>query len=102
MTADELVTKADIENLKKEMFAFIKKTIDGAAKPRNRALPLVEARKRLGDMADSSIRELMRNGDLAYSKPGKQILVLENDIDDLLQKTRHGTNDEVLSKASRI
>lgn len=86
MYKDELITKSDLEELKKELKESIKNALKN--KPTEKIwLKSNEAQKMLG-ISSSGLRNLRTNGTLPYSKLGGTIYFEHADIIEILEKNK--------------
>lgn len=81
MTADDLLTKKDLADFKRELFALL------AGKPAERPkwLKAVEVRKMLG-VSHGTLQNLRVNGDLPYSKVGGTYFYKAEEVDQMLER----------------
>lgn len=94
MNKDEIVTKRDLEDFKKEIIEAISR-IPSTHKDDGRALTVSEAMTYLGNMARSTLNKKVNEGEIASCKTGKGVKFLKKDLDDYLLRTRRRSNDEI-------
>jgi len=86
MNKDDLITKADLEQLKTEIKDVIVSLIDDKLS-KNKWLKSNEVQKMLG-VSNSTVRSLRLKGLLPYTKIGGSIYYYHSDIINLLEKNR--------------
>lgn len=92
MTADELVTKADLERLRDTLLEAIKKI---STPSDNRTLSLSEACQYLGGMKESTLRQMASTFEIASHKNGKHLTFEIRDLDAYQASTRRRSNAEL-------
>lgn len=101
MTADELLTKGDldkaIDGLKNELLEALQGMLKGSSDP---VYNTAEAAK-LIKCSKASIRRRAANGEIAFSRDGTDLKFLESDLMAYLKKNRVKTMDECMSEARR-
>ncbi|ETZ22835.1 helix-turn-helix domain-containing protein [Pedobacter sp. V48] len=86
MATLDLITRTDLEEFKKELFAELKKlNIDGAEKVQKKWLRSAEVRKVLG-ISPGTLQSLRLNGVLSFTKVGSILYYKYEDINSVLEE----------------
>jgi len=86
MTPDELVTKKDLENFKKELFDLLKPITSGQVPSQQKWLKNKDVAKLLG-ISNASIANLRINGSLPFHKINGTYLYKQSDVDQMMKST---------------
>jgi len=86
MNKDELITKADLDNLKEDIKEIIISLIDDTFS-KNKWLKSTEVQK-MFDISSSTLKSLRLNGVLPYSKMGGTIYYNYSDIISVLEENK--------------
>lgn len=104
MTADELLTKTDLErvvsSLKVELLDSIQSLLGGVGRVGN-VLNVKEAAEYL-KCAEDTVRKRAQRGEIAYSKDGRDLKFYISDLDEYLRSKRIMSVDEASQKASLL
>ncbi|MCQ2103794.1 MAG: helix-turn-helix domain-containing protein [Fibrobacter sp.] len=105
MTADELLTKTDLEKavstLKNELLDSISAMIGGGTATGSRVLNVKQAAEYL-KCAEDTVRKRAQRGEIAYSKDGRDLKFYISDLDEYLRSKRIMSVDEASQKASLL
>lgn len=92
MTADELVTKADLEAMEYRIVSMLRKMTRPEEK---KMLSLDEACEYLGGMAKQTLRTKACTHEIASHKNGKRLAFSRKDLDKYLEYTRRRSDAEL-------
>jgi hypothetical protein len=84
MTSDELLTKKDLDNFKKELFDMLKPLTSGQVSGQQKWLKNKDVSKLLG-ISNASIANLRMNGSLPFHKINGTYLYKQSDIDQMMK-----------------
>jgi len=87
MTSDELLTKKDLENFKKELFDLLKPIATGQISTQQKWLKNKDVGKLLG-ISNASIANLRINGSLPFHKINGTYLYKQSDVDQMMKNTK--------------
>lgn len=99
MNLDEIVTKKDLEEFKKEIIDAISRL--PSAVDDDIPMTFEETMDFLGKMPRSTLEMNISNGEIATCKVGKKVVVLRSDAKAFLMKRRRKTNDEIARLSRR-
>ncbi|HVI49294.1 MAG TPA: helix-turn-helix domain-containing protein [Chitinophaga sp.] len=86
MTADELITRSDLEKFREEMLEGFRQLLEAHIFPKEKNwLKSFQVRKRLG-ISSNTLQELRDSGKLPYSKVGGLFYYSQDDIDKMLEE----------------
>ncbi|GAA4337853.1 helix-turn-helix domain-containing protein [Mucilaginibacter gynuensis] len=83
MTPDDIVTKKDLDQLKQELFDFLRPIVDAQGLQQQKWLRSKDVRKLL-NISAGTLQNLRVNGMLGYRKAGSIFFYKAEDIDKML------------------
>lgn len=86
MTLDELITRKDLQEFKKELFDLLKPITTGLVSSQQKWLKNKDVSKLLG-ISNASIANLRINGSLPFHKINGTYLYKQSDIDQMMKST---------------
>lgn len=105
MTADELLTKTDLEkavcSLKHDLLNSIQTMLGGGGVAGKQVLNVKQAAEYL-KCAEDTVRKRAQRGEIAYSKDGRDLKFYIEDLDKYLRSKRIMTVEEASQKASLL
>ena len=91
MTANELITKQDLLNLKAELLSAMQSLVNQADMPKKKWLKTCEVKEMLG-LSSSGLSNLRINGTLPYTKLSGVIYYDYSDIMKILESNKQNSN----------